>query len=491
MPVNTPCKAYADLWPYREPIEALSGGTPAMRKARERFLPKDPHEEEDPTTYDARLNRTTLFDAFGRTVAKLADFPFAKPLVFSEETPDEFVDRMNEDADRCGTSITEFARQVIDDAIRWGVAPFLVDVPAKPEGEDGEELELSLAEEEELGLGRVYFSRVHPLNIIGWRTEEVAGVVKLSQLRIKDVVEVDNPDDPFCPKEMNIIRVYEPGSVTVWEEREEEKWTEGETTFNDLDEIPLVVAYANKKGILVSQPPLSALAEMNVSHWQNSSDQENFLHAARATILFGSGFQPGELSSIAWGPGLTLTNDNADASMKWIETEGRALEAGGKHLEKIEDRMEASGIELLIKRKQLETATKTNQRNGEAASLLQQIVVSVEEAFERAFKIAAEWENDPALEEAAVYIHKDFSLTDREGHDLEALLKARAAGEISRETYLKEVKRRTIFEDLDVDNEIGLLKKEAEENRKQFLDDMSSPLAPKKEDDDDPEEGDE
>lgn len=487
MPVNTPCKRYTELALYRDPIDALSGGTPRMREKGEIYLPPDPHEVEDRSIYRRRLARTTLFDAFGRTVQKLVDFPFAKPVAFTEETPEEFAERMQRDIDRSGSSITEFSRVLIDDCVRWGVAFFLCDLPTISEEQRAE---LTLADDEALGLGKAYFSRIHPLNVIGWRVETVAGITRLKEVRIKDVIEKENPEDPWCPKEVNIVKVYKPGLLEIHEEVKENTFHLTEEIPTELDEIPLVAAYANKIEPLVSLPPLSSLAELNVSHWQNSSDQENFLHAARATILFGAGFEAGDLESIAWGPGITLTNSNEDASMKWVETEGRALAAGDVHLSKIEDRMEAAGLELLIKRRQLETATKTSQRASEAACLLQQIVVSVEEALEKGFKFAAEFENNPAIAESAVVIHKDFGLTDREGHDIKALLEARLAREISRKTYLTELKRRTLFDDLDVDEEILLLEAEEKKAREQFQESLEGPLGKGAEDDDEDEEAD-
>jgi len=61
-PIETPIAevdAMAKEWPI---IDALLGGTPAMRAAGELFLPR--RTLEDPKDYEARLSTSTLFPAF-------------------------------------------------------------------------------------------------------------------------------------------------------------------------------------------------------------------------------------------------------------------------------------------------------------------------------------------------------------------------------------------------------------------------------------------
>jgi hypothetical protein len=59
-------------------VRTLGGGTQAMRDARDVFTPRTEKEVRRPLDYEARLQRSTLFPAYAKTVAKLASLPFAK-----------------------------------------------------------------------------------------------------------------------------------------------------------------------------------------------------------------------------------------------------------------------------------------------------------------------------------------------------------------------------------------------------------------------------
>jgi hypothetical protein len=59
-------------------IADLMGGTAAMRRVGQRWLPRE--NAESWTAWRARLNRTVLFNGFARTVQSLAGRPFATPV---------------------------------------------------------------------------------------------------------------------------------------------------------------------------------------------------------------------------------------------------------------------------------------------------------------------------------------------------------------------------------------------------------------------------
>ena len=84
--VNTQSAAVADMARHWGVIEALMGGTTAMRAAKEAYLPKQPREDQE--DYDYRLKTSTLFPAFARTVGVMTGKPFAKELTLSEDVPD-------------------------------------------------------------------------------------------------------------------------------------------------------------------------------------------------------------------------------------------------------------------------------------------------------------------------------------------------------------------------------------------------------------------
>ena len=79
-------EAMAREWPA---IDALMGGTSAMRAAGRTFLPQQPREDSEDYRY--RLDCATLFPAFARTVGVMAGKPFSKQVQLAEDVPERLV----------------------------------------------------------------------------------------------------------------------------------------------------------------------------------------------------------------------------------------------------------------------------------------------------------------------------------------------------------------------------------------------------------------
>src|SRR3990172_12204664 len=92
---------------------ALLGGTDAMRKAGQTYLPKWPKEEEEP--YKHRLATSVLFPAFKRTVKTLAAKPLSKPLTLSEDLPDTMIEWLK-DVDLQGRNLDAFVATLLEEA---------------------------------------------------------------------------------------------------------------------------------------------------------------------------------------------------------------------------------------------------------------------------------------------------------------------------------------------------------------------------------------
>ena len=84
--------------------------------------------------------------------------------------------------------------------------------------------------------------------------------------------------------------------------------------------------------------------------------------------------------------------------------------------------------------------------------------------------MAAKWVSGELGEDFTVDIFNDFSITLRGSDDISMLLENRKLRELSRETYLREIRRRGfIHESVDLEKEI-----EAIQNEPDLLDGMAS-----------------
>ena len=83
--VRTQSDAVGKMAEYWHLIDALMGGTAAMRKEGNKYLPQWP--AEDPDAYKSRLATATLFPAYARTVSVMTGKPFSKPITVGNDVP--------------------------------------------------------------------------------------------------------------------------------------------------------------------------------------------------------------------------------------------------------------------------------------------------------------------------------------------------------------------------------------------------------------------
>jgi hypothetical protein len=426
--------AMSESWPL---IQALLGGTPAMRKKGEEFLPRWPNEEK--SAYDARLRVATLFPAFQRTVEVLAGKPFAKPLTLGKDVPARIGDKKNgwaTDIDLQGRNLHAFAAGLCEEALAYGLSGILVDYPKT----DGLR---TVAEEAAAGV-RPYFVQIHPQNILGWKSERINGAETLTQLRLLECAKED--DGEWGEKEVEQVRVLYPGRWETYRESSEtgadgkKKWVLFEEGATTLKTIPFVPVYAKRKDYMEATPPLLELAFLNVEHWQSKSDQQTILHVARVPILFAK--QLGE-APITVGANVAIKAENQDADLKFVEHSGKSIDAGRQSLQDLEDQMRQVGAELLVIKSAHTTEAQTLADNEQGTSAMQRIARDLEDAINAALQLMADWVGEPDGGHATVF--SDFGAATLAEASAELLQKMNLAGTLSDQTLFEEMQRRAII----------------------------------------------
>lgn len=421
----------------------LMGDTKAMRAAGTTYLPKEPAESQP--AYDNRRNRSTLFNAFSKTVSDMTGKVFTKAVMLSKEVPQQLQD-FAENIDLAGRHLNVFARDVFFDGLQVGGNYILVDMPPKMENADGSPVTLA---QEQAAKIRPYLIHITVERVLGWKADTIGGVTTLTQIRFKECVS--EPDGEFGEKEVEQIRVIDAGvnggnatwrtfrkSTTPKPTDEWELYRSGSTT---LAKITLVPFYTNRTGFMTFSPPLEKLADLNVAHWQSQSDQRNILHVARVPILFGAGFDAD--ATLAVGASEMVRSSAPDAKLTYVEHSGAAISAGDKDLENIERQMEAMGLQLLVGKPGGQSATGEIRDDSKENSPLAMMADALGDALEQALGFMAEYiglgiNGDNG---GSVTVNKDFGVSSMRG-DLQQLIAARANGDISRETLWEEMQRR-------------------------------------------------
>nr|WP_249139116.1 DUF4055 domain-containing protein [Actibacterium sp. MT2.3-13A] len=225
-----------------------------------------------------------------------------------------------------------------------------------------------------------------------------------------------------------------------------------------MPEITVVPFYANRNGFFTGAPLLDDLADVNVAHWQSQSDQRNILRAARVPILHSAGRDDDE-AKIVIGANVAVASRNPNAKLEWVEHSGQAISAGRQDLKDLEFQMETHGLQLLVARQGAQSATGEALDAAKETSQLAMTADSLQDALEQAFVWALAYGGITG--EVAVTVNKDFGVSMMGAQELSAMLSAVNTGNLSRETFLREMARRGMIRpDIDVEDELQRIEDE-------------------------------
>ena len=426
---------------------ALMGGTTAMRKAGETYLPR--FKAEEVMDYRARLNCSWLFNGFKKSVKDMTGRVFNKPVEIAEG-PTQLLE-WEKNIDLQGRDLSRFAAQVFKDGFAAGVSYIMVDAPRR----DGQ---TTRAQAASAGL-RPYLSHLRVEDVLGWKTAAYGNVTALSQIRIMEQIEEDG-DDEFSTVEISQVRVLDRlvngVKVRLYRKNTQDKWALFDEYATEASEITVVPYYAQRTGFMTGEPVLEDLADVNIAHWQSQSDQRNILHFARVPILHAAGRADDEPLTIS--AGTAVSSRDYQAKLEWVEHEGKAIGAGRTDLKDLEFQMETMGLQLLVAKQ--ETATGAALDAAKETSGLAAMADSLKDALEQALIWMLEY---GGLGEQAITltVNTDFGVSMITPQEMTAMLAAVNTGNMSRATFLEEMKRRgAVREDLDTDEEIERIEAE-------------------------------
>lgn len=454
------CSFYTDQCPRWMMIDALMGGTEAMRAAGEEYLPKFSSEASD--TWRQRLERAVLLNYFRKTVVGYTGKPFGKPIEIPEDLPEQIEDVL-EDVDGHGTSFDTFAQRGFQVGVAKGIVHAMIDFP--------EALDEQASAEDEARL-QPTVTLLEPESVIGAR-HDANGT--LEQVRIYECCM--EPDGAFGEKKVERVRVLEPKRWRVFRrEVNKKRWVLESEGINTLGEIAFVTFKTDDEGFMRSRPPLLDLAYKNVEHWQSSSDQRNCLTVARFPILVGSGVNPQD--PVALGPNNYVGLREVNATLKFVEHGGAAISAGRTDLEDIKAEMAVLGLTLLLPQQSgAPTATAKAVDGAESVTELQRLVGLYENFLNEIVYWVARWldmSHDDAFELEAVHINQDYAKLLNMDAGVQALLTARTGKDISRKALVQALKRRNILPaDFDIEDD----QEQLDEERKTQGDGMPPAVA--------------
>ena len=253
--------------PRLQTMAAVCLGTDYLRTHKETFLPQEIREDDD--AWLERVQKSVLTPYVLRLIENAASIVLRRPI---EVIGDEYWKDFIKDVDGLGSSLNEYAKTYLVDAMRDGHAFTLVDAPP----DNATTRTLYQARQEGI---RQYFVPYAAAQCYGWRQATTAPYSPLSQVRLISKAVLPSTSSDYLEETVEQMRVIYPGSYELHTSTLLEPQT-GTYGNGKIKEIPLVTLYTNRMGMLASTPLLIDLAYINLAHYRAQADRLHSIHIA-------------------------------------------------------------------------------------------------------------------------------------------------------------------------------------------------------------------
>lgn len=461
---------------------ALMGGTQAMRKNGEAYLPKK--AAEDSADYQARLKGAVLVNYMAQTVDYLSGQVFQKPVDYQplEEggapvyDPDFFA-AFKENVDLAGNNLSAFSLEFFKDGVIDGLSFILVDysrvnIFRSEDGalmyarEDGSAAPKTRAADAENGW-RPYLVKIRAGQVLDAWVMVEDGREQLKHFRYEESYERAIDGGRGLVREtVKRIRSFWPGKWEVWEMEEGSSQpvmiASGSTS---LSYIPIFWFMPGKRRpeAVTADPPLADLAEMNRAHWDAYSNHLELMKWVRSPVWLGVNLAPPDGGKIQFGPSRFISAvsgmDGANPDLRSIGVTSDSVTKSHEDLEKMQTSMESYGLQVALNPAgYATTATQVATAANASDSQLKGWCVGLQDCLENALKAVAEYNG--GADGPAIYINTTFRQTF-DGSKANFLKSMRDGGDLSLPTFLSEIKQMGgINDEIVIADEIARLNEE-------------------------------
>lgn len=467
--VSTPSLDYQAMEPFWDKIDAILGGSDAMRQAT-KYLPKFPNESDK--DYEFRRTNAKFTNVFADVLEGLASKPFAEEVKVDDESSKP-LEAFIEDVDGQGNHLHVFAANTFYNGLGYGYDWIFVDYTRV-------EQELSTRDEEIKAGVRPYWVGLRATDVISVESARINGKEEFTHLRFyANTVIREGYEEKTVQRIREFNRekmsdgVYGAPSYKTWQkDTKTNKWVEvegqsGNLTIGIIPLVPFVSARRNGNSWKV-QPMLESAADLQIVLYQDESGMRYAKNITAFPMLAGNGVEPaldeqGKPKPVQVGPMSVLYAppgvDGEHGEWEYIEPSATSLTFLKNDNEATIEQIRELGRQAMTREIGNMTNIMASQSASKGNSAVKAAALLLKDALENALKITAMWmkiEIEPEVE-----VFTDFEIELSGNEDLATLREMRTAGEISLKTYWRELKRRNVLsENFNDDEEQDALEKE-------------------------------
>jgi hypothetical protein len=438
MPVETPRKEYEAMLERWTRCRDCYEGSDAVKARGQKYLPALASHQKNMLLYFAYVMRALFFNAMARTVDALAGAIFQKPPMIV--VPKSY-EKQLADVTLTGEPMEMFSLKAAREVLKVGRAGVLVDMAAEEKGKKASEP------------ARPYLVNYRAEDIVGWGTIRIEGDSRLALVVLHEVVEANDPKDPFMVLSLDQYRVLmlegEVDSLVykqqLWRKPEgSDQFVIAEETNparrgTPLDFVPFMFINATSIAPAIEKPPLLDLADVNLSHYRTSADLEHGRHFTALPTPWISGSIAGDSNEeLAIGSGVAWQLEK-DGSAGMLEFSGAGLGALVTADQEKRKMMATLGARMLEDvAVAAETATAVRMRHSGEGATLRTIAAVLEQGLTQVLQWLVWWQDTtdkPQEVKASLELNKEFFNLKADATEVQAALAALQAETISYATF--------------------------------------------------------
>ena len=415
---------YSRWLPLWKRCRDVRSGADTVKATGELALPKPGGMSDE--AYSAYVKRAQVYGAFARTVDGLLGCLFrSEPSVTAS---DDLTEEL-EDVTLLGQDLTAFATQLLGELLTTGRAALMLDVLV-----------------DDTNNPRPYWKVITAEQVIAWERSQG----QLQRIVWKESVVEMNEDGEYVENErlkiaalgsvdggafevgggVYVLQTYRQETITNDQGQDQQEWVlQDESTpvhnGESLDHIEmLIVDLVPSAGANPSEPPLLALSDAVIGHYQLSADLRHALHYTALPTPWVSGRGGGGDGEPLRIGSMTAWDLPQGAAVGMLEFTGPGVEAIAAEMTRAELHMAALGARLLAEpTRSAETAETSRIKSSAETSILMGMVATASAALTQMLRWHAEWTGETP-DDVAVALNKEFFDTKLSPQELAALVAA-------------------------------------------------------------------
>lgn len=428
-------------------IDDVFGGNFFIKKDISKYLVQAPGEEND--QFKRRSKKSVFYNFLKPIIRLAAERPFSNKITYSDNFPKQF-EPLKKNFDGLGNGLLFKAFESFQTGIKHASIGFVADF----DNDSRMPFARAIGAKDIIGIwkkimsdGSYYYERVQFIvrnNSIRELQDEFGNVKSFEEVKRSKIIELIHP---------NIMRTYnvvKENYINTDKASFECELIE-EIELTGFDKIPFHLFTTEQpvssEYTIKIIPTFYDLAQINLSHYNKQSDQDNIMTVSRYAILCATGVTEEDFEDKVLkkgknkiiGPFSLLMFSNPTAKVFFAEHKGNAIAAGQNDIIKTEKAMTSLLKDYLQRQVIMETATEKNLAEKHQNLYTIYLANKLEQTLTKVFVDFAKYMGITIDDtENLLSFSRDYSAAET-SKKIDSLLELRKMGDISQVTLLNEL----------------------------------------------------